>query len=86
MNNHTKTYKVGQIYWAANALLFSRPSDMGEHGSPCATEAEAEENIAYWQQWLTANEKKNAVTWVTRYRVIEVDEDGAITDSKSEQK
>ena len=72
------TYEVGQIYWEAHALLFSQPWDMGEHGSPCATEEEAEENAEYWLSWLSDREKKNAVTWVTRYRVVEVDEDGAI--------
>ena len=58
---------------------------MGEHGEPCATEAEAEESITYWLLWLTTNEKKNAITWVTRYRVLAVDEDGTITASNSEQ-
>lgn len=79
------TYKVGDFYYQASAILNGINWDMD--ATPQPTEELAQAEADDWMAWLSHRERPYARTYVNRYRVVEIDEDGgiacAVTDHQS---
>lgn len=69
-------WQVGDTAWLAGGILKGLEWDIESEYRE--TEAEAQHDAAAWLSWLSENERKYAETYVRKYQVLEVQEDGSI--------
>ena len=74
--NDDPAWKVGQFYWMADATYRGRPWDIG--ADICPSREQAEQNAEDWHDTLTPNEKERAETWVRKYQITALDDEGNI--------
>ena len=72
----TTKFKVGDLYWTAEAKISDRESD--ELGTPRHTPEEAIEDAQAWAGWLSSRERKLATAWIRCWEVAAVEDDGTI--------
>lgn len=76
-------WAVGDVYFQAHGELSGRPWDLGTLGEYCRDKAEAEQNAEIWLGDLSGRDRENAVAYVTRYRVLDLEDDGSIGSAVS---
>lgn len=76
-----KTWQVGETYYQAGGILWGREWDIA--AEPRETFEEAQADADEWMGWLTDREKASAQTYVTRFVVTSIDENGSIASATS---
>lgn len=77
-----RKWQVGEVYYQAGGILWGREWDIA--AEPRETAEEAQADAEKWVSWLTDREKAIAQTYVTRFVVDAIDENGAIAIAHSE--
>lgn len=77
-----KNWKVGEVYYQASGILWGREWDIG--AQPRETFEEAQADADEWASWLSDREQASARTYVTRFVIDAINEDGSIASAHSE--
>lgn len=79
MTTSQTKWQIGDIYYQGHGLMLGRDVD-DSATDLCETEAEAQQAIdSEWLSWLSSREREGAETYVRKYEVISVDDDGTVS-------